>query len=300
VSAAVVCAALSPGAAQAATVVSGTEDTNAPLEILPTGSSTEHPVSIASGHTIAFIQRMPISKTIERVTLGDLACSSGSSPTLFIREHPTGQLDTQTSAATWQADSLAPAALPTTPGRVTWNIERTRLDAGKGYSIWIQGTCTASMTLRTWPHNHAQVNAGAARCDKVVTGLWRMWHDSGLNDAIRCPSNATAIPDEFDPSMPTGWLSVQYYGPGSTINKISEWSQTQPPRKCLHDGYGVERAFWRVKPGSPTWNDWVCRWTQYPAHGAPDPVGGWQYANGWMPLPGPPQDVYVRLDTIDY
>ena len=293
-------ATFGPAAAQATTTVNGVQDTNAPLEIVPNGSFTDQAVSITNGNLVAFIQRMPVTKTIERVTLGDLACSSGSNPMLFIREHPQGRLDTETSPASWQADALDWPELPRTPGRVTWNIERTRLHAGKGYSIWIQGTCDSGMTVRTWPHNQAQVNAGPARCDRVNGGHWRMWHQSGQSDAVRCPASAPTRPDNFAASMPTGWLSVQYYGPGSVIEKVSEWTQTEPPGNCFYDDSGAERVFWRVTPGSPTWKDWVCRWTQFPAFGDPDPVDGWQYAHGWMPAPGPPRDVYMRLDTIDY
>jgi hypothetical protein len=83
--------------AQSSTVVSGERDTNAPFVIDPSSDPTgpvETEQMDLGVRTVAFIRRMPVTKIIQRVTIGDLAsdpsCATPAAVKLVIREHLTG------------------------------------------------------------------------------------------------------------------------------------------------------------------------------------------------------------------
>ena len=129
------------GPAQAETVVSGENDSNAPLIIDPSSDPLVADVDLAFVGPLAFIQEMPVTKVIEQVTIGDLAvadsCTTEANPTLYIREHPTGDL----TAGHYQIrPSTSGQVLGETLAPVTWTLPPTRLDAGKGYSFHIDRT----------------------------------------------------------------------------------------------------------------------------------------------------------------
>ena len=86
--------------AGAATTVSGDLDTNAPLVIDPAGTPVDpvtNTVDLAGTRTVAFISRMPVTKAVSQITVGDLASATSCTSTpasirLYVREHPTGEL----------------------------------------------------------------------------------------------------------------------------------------------------------------------------------------------------------------
>lgn len=110
-----------------ATVNGDTADTNSSLSIEPSGKSESivRPLSSGWDSTVGFIQRMPRTRQVSRITLGDFSladsCTNGTSVQLFVDEHPTGDIDTRNQIAYSQtpggADAKSP--IPTTPGRVS-------------------------------------------------------------------------------------------------------------------------------------------------------------------------------------
>ena len=200
--------------AGASTIITGDRDSSLSLEIVPASDPITTQVTASSGLTVAFIQRMPVTKTVRRVTLGDLSVGSGCGATalqLFIREHLTGDVDTSSQIA-YSADHRS---LPGAPGKVTWDIPSTTLLKGRGYSFRLampQGCGTFALT--NWAADAPPVNAGPARCaqgpmmDPAGTQVrWRMYHVQGVNDAqTPCVTVPPPVPPYFDPTMPTGWL----------------------------------------------------------------------------------------------
>jgi hypothetical protein len=53
---------------QASTTVTGDDDRTSPLVIEPSGTGTVHDAQ----NMVMFIQKMPVTKTVNRVTLGDI------------------------------------------------------------------------------------------------------------------------------------------------------------------------------------------------------------------------------------
>ena len=195
------------GPALATTTVSGDLDTNAPLEIDPTAAPVDAQtvdVDLAAYNpTVAFIQRMPVTKVVDRVTLGDFAsapgCGTPAALRLFVYEHAAGDFQTVSSQLTYSGYE----ELPSTPGRVSWSITPTTLRAGRGYSFYLgfdPGRCRYGRQT-TWAHNGATVNAGPARCTNGPpaqpnrsTVKTRMWHTANADDRQLNCSNATCCP----------------------------------------------------------------------------------------------------------
>lgn len=200
--------------------VTGGSDTSSPLVIRPSGDPQTSQRDLYQENTVAFVQRMPKTKTVNRIWLGDLgladSCTNGTSVQLFVREHPTGDINTSTQITYSHAggrDLKSP--IPATPGKVSWSIPTTTFEEGKGYSFQIfYPTDCRYVKQVTWAHEEA-VNPGPARCTdgpRVDTNggypaQQRMWHAAGSADASApCASNTPSNPAFFDPSMPTGWL----------------------------------------------------------------------------------------------
>jgi hypothetical protein len=295
---------------RAATTVTGDDSPATPLVIQPdSGERIDD-----ANQMVFFIARMPTTKTINRVTLGDLAQSAGctmASPwyTLTIREHPSEAIASWTSDANWKAESLEFAVFDTQLQKRTWRIPPTTLQKGRGYSFWVNGYFTgagcASAKVRSWPHNAQHVNAGPNRCDQVSPSAHRMRHGSGLNDAVVCAS--ASIPSGFDPSMPQGWLSVYNYGTSSLV-EVLRAKGTTVPTNCRGYAFGARAVYWRPWPGTPGWHEYVCTWTpaasQFPDYLDPadpsypnDPADGWYYGFGYTSIKaGGPRDLYMKLD----
>ncbi len=194
--------------ASAATTVFGADGPSGPLVIQPEGLERVE----GNYGKLFFIQRMPATKVVNRITLGDIALSSSCTKTgpilrLAVAEHVAGSMGTETSSATWEGNALEsiPADHEFKPR--TWRTEPITFVKGRAYSFWVNGTSSpcVSFDVRSWPHNEMQVNAGINRCDRVRSGDYRMWHEAGQPDAVLCPER-DGLPENFDPSMPEGWL----------------------------------------------------------------------------------------------
>lgn len=296
--------------AQASTTVTGDNDRTSPLVIEPSGTGTVHNAS----NMVMFIQRMPVTKTVNRITLGDIGLDPGCTYTgpvlrLFIRQHPTGQIGTETSSLYWEGNALEEIAADTDLEPRTWRTEPITFVKGRGYSFWVQGTINGcnSYKLRSWPHNHPQVNTGQERCDRVLGSSFRMWHEAGQSDAVPCPYDL--VPGNFDSGMPEGWLSVtQSWGSSYVETKEFYEQGAEPPQPtCPYPlgEYGGIAQRWRSALWSSNWGEYVCLWDQrYPDWVSPsspfypnDPDDGWYYGPGWMnPAADWPRDMYLKLD----
>jgi hypothetical protein len=300
-----------PSGALAGTVVSGDRDSNAPLVIDPASSPTDpyvKEVDLATPQTLLFVQRMPVTKVVDEVTLGDLGLGSGcatpSRTRLYVREHPTGALGSSTQVAY----SPGYVALPSIPGSVGYSIPATPFRKGRGYSFLLQADYSGSdckvAKQWTWQHD-GQVNGGPAGCAAAPV-FQRMWHVNGIDDAqtlcVTRPPGSRA----FDASMPSGWLVVK---PGSTYTDVmtGTYSTGAPDSSACTTAspenprtLGASPVFWRYPPGSTITKEYVCLWSQFAAPGA-DLLNGWYYALSWLTAKGgAPRDMYLRLDTVDY
>lgn len=285
--------------AQATTTVSGDRDTNAPLVIDPSTDPADLHVEViytgGGGHLMMLIHRVPVTKRINRVTLGGVArpaeCPADTpNYKVSIRAHQNGSVSHDGAAG--GSDALDWKMLPGSPGQVSWDIQPITLRKGEAYSIWLRSwlnDCNHPQ-VTTFAHNEAQVNRGDLRCETVDAGSgYRMWHVQGEDDAVACGD--IDRPSYFSPDMPTGWLEVVDTSDNFVWHPYN-W------HNCWHGGDVVEKVHWRKEPGT-NWDQYVCRWTRYPDMGAPEPAHGWYYAFGTM-ASGPPRDMYLRLDTIDY
>jgi hypothetical protein len=267
------CALWQAGAASAVTVVSGKDDANQALEIDPSTTPTNpqvHQIVAASNHrALMFVQRMPVTKVVSEVTIGDLArgpdCVNNNA-SLTIYEHLGGD----PSVHNWSVTSTDRETLPPagSPGRVTWSFNPRVLRKDRGYSFQLDtnsGSCAAT-AMTTWEHEAEVVDAGPTRCQRTrpmtyTLSSFRMWHEAGQADAVPCPANGT-VPSGFDPGMPTGWLLVRGSASSSSVSKVTATTGASSP-DCWYEGWGLARTYWRPAPGSPTRSDYVCLWNWF-------------------------------------
>lgn len=300
--------------AGAATTVTGDRDTSAPLEITPSSDPLVADVNL-QGREVAFIQRMPVTKIVERITLGDLAradrCTGNVSVELEIWEHPAGNL-------TGEGGELVTAPQLVTfdaeLAKRTWTIPPTALRAGRGYSFRLTAhpVPCGYAKQRTWAHNAPQVNGGTVTCanepligeNGAANRRWRMWHAQGADDRHPSCVNSTSQ-EHFHPSMPGGWLAtVSYNGTTRKVAQHTHYADSPGPHSQCGDEQrfgqiGAIEEFWRNKPNwTPTAEQYVCTFnSQYGPPGVELP-DGWYYGLPWREeRDGAPRDVYLRLDT---
>jgi hypothetical protein len=204
-------AATSAPTARAETVVTGDEDTNMPLVIDPASDPTD-PLTTAtssSSQKVMFTQRMPVTKIVDEVTLGDLSlgagCSSGTA-SLMVQEH--ANRDPGSSGGS-QFYSQASVAIGTAPAKLTWSLASVKLHKDKGYSFTVSVSGCSTFRQTTWEHNLSEVNPGSERCATGPGGWRRMWHVTGVDDAQSGCVDRPPGSRNFDPSMPSGWLVSQ-------------------------------------------------------------------------------------------
>lgn len=263
---------------------------------------------------IMFVQ-MPVTKEIRSAELGDLRtsqyCSDPVRADLIIEEHRDGE---PFGSPDRSVTSTATVTLPSSAGKVKWNVPTMQLRKGYGYAFRVVprtdlGCWQARFT--TWAHKSAVVHGGTNGCTRSATGLaWnnpRMWHAYGQSDAGACPVY------DFDPSMPTGWIAMwpdpHVAGRYRVIRRMSE-DPVAPNVPCVTDGggwqYGGRWRYWRAEPGNTGRHEFVCTWDQYlePWATAANTGYGWHYAVPWpangADRKGQPRDMHLILETIDY
>jgi hypothetical protein len=308
--------------AVAETSVSGERDSNAPLVLDPSTDPTDAFTKglTLSSTTVKFIQKMPVTKVVDEITIGDIgqatSCTTPSRTRLYVYEHPGDPADDPDLGSDFYAGqqivySTGHVSLPSAPEKVTYSIPSTTFRKGRGYSFSIaanySGTDCKDVRQTTWAHNDSEVNAGPALCTGAPTSK-RMWHGAAADDASAgCVTRAEPT-RTFKPDMPSGWLVSRAPGvhwdimsgsypagdpiPGSACGVSSNDSPL---------ALGASPAYWRPRPNSNgTISEYACLWGQFADHGdtADD---GWYYAQPWLvERGGAPRDMYLKLDTIDY
>jgi RHS repeat-associated protein len=292
------CWALARPELSPASPLSGLVTTTSPLVIDPSGSSSTDALSVSQGPTVEYVQRMPVTKVIDQVTLGDFRSTCGGSATLFVREHnpDTGDQDQITyspSAVAW----------PSSSGRVTWSIPPTRLVAGRGYAFAVSGSGCVEQT--SWAHDGSKVNGGWRRCtdfarpDEQATinefGMWRVWHEHGQSDQLAPCSQSSP---SWYADIPSGWLASQsgsiLYG--SFVDKPTPQQLCDPNGSGYNPSAGAEVVEAEDNPGSPGQAWYVCVWPQYgPMNEQVD--NGWHYGLPWRAsgVKGVPREMYLKL-----
>jgi hypothetical protein len=306
----------------------GEVDTAGPL-VMDT-SNADDPLTLdlntIGGAAVVMIQRMPVTKTITDVTLGDFAipssCATATTLKLVVRSNgQTGfgggiQLTYSTNAP----------GLSTTPSRVGWHLhDVVTLLAGKAYTFAVEATGCTTVLQTTWAHNSPKLEAapadvlGTNKCQTSVpwsaaaglAGPMRMWHSFGENDRTTLCANWP--PSGWSADMPTGWLdAVTYNGDDWYVRTFSR--NDSDPASAGHScswvdslyspRIGAVERFWRTRPDS-SYSDYVCIWPLFYDYGVSNSRYGWWYA---VPLRSErngsngtqARAMYVKLDTIDY
>lgn len=282
--------------------MAGNLDTAGALIIDPSNDPQVHGESAKYGIDLATIDRMPVTKRVTKVTLGDLgerADCQGYQPSvmLSVTESRTQRLDDATIVAT----SVNEEILPPGPGKVTWDIPATTFYAGRSYTFQISnqaGGCGSAFSIRTWAHNMPTVNGGPGPCDYFDASNQqsynRVWHESGQDDwTCTIPPRSS----NFDSTLPSGWLLVGGYNE-NVLTELRMPDGTIYQSNCY---FGTTAVYWREPSGLPGWSEYACVFPEFTSpHNTVD--DGWYYgvsydsgsALSW------PRDIYVKLDTIDY
>lgn len=304
----------SPGVAAGETVVSGAAPGSvAPLVIAPSDDPVVERLDLAGAPAdVVFIQRMPATKVVTTVTVGNFAkdptCQQAAPLRLYVREAPTGDLWDDHSQIAYSPQMVAP---PEQPGRMTFQIPATTLRAGRGYIFrlgWEGGCRFVSQT--TWAHNAPTVNPGPSACTgppQMAGGVWggpsyRMWHQQGVDDRNPACLNDPTNP-VYSPLMPTGWMVTQGVLAWSITAKAGERQIGDP--LCKDDNFfnmgvrdaGVIEAPW-------AWFDpranFLCQWTSYAGPPGAQVADGWYYGLPWTRQRlGAPRDAYLKLERTD-
>lgn len=299
---------LPPVAAHAVTDVSGEMDSNAPLIIDPSTDPVS-PLSTtgpASG-TVMVVQRMPVTKIVDEVTLGDLAvgpgCSSGTASAKVEESDSSG-------GAIAQFYSQGSTAISTTPSKLAWGFSPITMRKGRNYAFRVSVSGCSNMTRTLWPHNEAQVNPGPLACTSGPQGWKRMWHESGQDDAVAGCVDFPAGQRAFKANMPTGWLISDISQTGSNQwDVVTTGGGGTPP--CYtpywpntYDTYGGTPAFWETSTSFPYHPKYACKWTQWASYDAPAnqlPEHGWYYAQPWLAgTAAGARDMYLKLGIANY
>jgi hypothetical protein len=299
-----------PACAGAVTTVSGDTDSNMPLVIDPS-SDPDDPLTTTieiNATEVMFIQKMPVTKIINEVTLGDLAVAPGcsaSTATAKIIEYNDGSMSGSADA---QYYSTGSTAITTSPSELSWSFDPTTLRKGRGYAFSIAVSECWAFSQRTWEHNEPQVNPGPAACAMGPQGWKRMWHELGEDDAVAGCVDWPINQRGFQSSMPTGWLISEVAQDSSgNWDVVSFTDAEEGPPTCWtrnwpnsYENYGGAPVYWQPNPSFPFDPQYVCQWTQWADFGE-DPEDGWYYAQPWLPQRnGAPRDMYLKLETIDY
>ncbi|HEX7289918.1 MAG TPA: hypothetical protein VF250_02215 [Conexibacter sp.] len=275
-------AMLVAGVAHASTEVTGTSGAGVPLTIDPDSEPiVSDDVDLAAGTRVFFVESMPKSMTVRRVTLGDFARASGCSVDpdveLSIYAFASGS---DLSSGSLLASSSAPRPFAASLERVTWLLDPTPLAAGGTYALVLRSESEgcAEARERSWAHNGPQVDGGERACAVLQdgSGRFRLWHQTSRADAEAC--GALSGLAGFEAGMPTGWAEALLEGERATINT---GRGTCAP--------GASEAAWG--------EGIVCQFGAFTAPGETT-EDGWYYGLPWIGpgLDGSPRDIFLELE----
>lgn len=243
--------------AQARIADGGWAETNTNLAIRPDAD----PLEMNLGNGPAMFVKMPVTKEIANVTMGNFrsasTCPVPAYVELRIEEHTGGD---PYSAPTSTVVSTAAPALTTTPDTVTWAIPTTKLQEGHDYAFKVVARgdlgCV-SVKKTTWAHDDPVVWGGTTPCaqSSADLGWWRSWHTTSISTDNGCGAA------NFSDDMPSGWLAVM---PSvGTSRRVVTYSGVNPPPpgSCAKTGddmdFGGGWKYWRVNPSESWKKDYV-------------------------------------------
>jgi RHS repeat-associated protein len=284
--------------------VTGATDPTQPLQIVPSADEqTEHASFPWGVAPVFFIGSMPATRTINAVTLGDVARNPDCGwreyvpLDLSIVEIPSGQYSGPgTTVAT--AEVVVPGDWDF--HRFTWRFPEVQLVAGRAYELVMENDdwygC-AGITWHRWAHNSNVVNAGPGMCSQFEATTYypeyRYWHVQGQNDVNPyCPYGYDLTPDYFDSAMPTGWLETYRYSSWDPFIYMN--TQQTYGQHCPAQGSGSWNEA-RPYTGGDGASHVACEFTGFTAPGATTP-DGWYFSLPWGT--GVPRDLWVQLDDV--
>lgn len=296
----------------------GSVDTVGDLSIIPTADDDPQTLSVSTTNPwVYLIQRMPSTKTITDVSLGDFQTDSCTqqSPTVGLRIY---DLDNGFDAPVQYAESRGDVPLPSAPTQLHWLVQdrsavpvpRVILKAGHayGFSLVING-CT-SIRQTTWAPRVQAIEAPRQSCTMSLpfgpystSGSLRMqWRDASTSYGSSCINTRTY---EW-PSYPDGWLaSVTYNGSARYIRTAAHTTPLGPPNngECADPAlaeHGIHEQYWKESTDFAGAKEYVCSWDHVHSPGVTTSFG-WSTA---LPIRGEFGGGYrlpsVKLETINY
>jgi RHS repeat-associated protein len=307
-------------AVSGATTVKGADSQWGALEFVPdTDPGVADAQSVNAGpKTVAFVQSMPVTKLVRRVTVGDVAsspeCSGAAQVRLFVHRYATGTWSPPGGSGSVEVVRSGVVSLPSTLSQVGFDVPAFTAEKGNAYAFSLHYAAGCStVSLRSWAHNGATVNSGSERCaavPEIVDGPMsgfpkRMWHESGLSDYSTACIGPPYAPPYFDANMPTGWLVTYDAGSrqvmrGATRGALSP-SLCGFPYFAGSTARGVEAALWYEVPeaNGQVLRHYVCRFTQYAPPSA-TVANGWYFGSPWLgSRQGKPRDTYLGLNAYE-
>lgn len=273
--------------------------------------------SFTSGTTAWVIARMPSTKTIDRVTLGDFGKASGcgSATTASVRI----ELLTGSNYGAYTEVGSGTADIPAAAGLVNWTLSyptsgQLTLEKDKSYRFVVSKTAGCDLVRTTWRHDASAIDGGSRACnhgpERTPEAIgFRIWHLQG-NTETNCQVT------DMDSSLRSGWYSVTGSGPSTSIKagqaRIPPIALSWLDETCnyryyfgnhpVDDGllYGlVPEDYPDPAPGWEDYTALACRWANYAPYGT-KPAGGWHYAPAWQPsaVMTRPRAMYARLAEV--
>lgn len=282
------------------------------LVVTPTEDPQTTSFATTSGSHVAWaIARMPATKTIDQVTLGDFGkatgCSTTTTASLSIAVLEGSNYGSHTQIA------LASAVeIPGTPAPVIWDLSgQVTLEKDKAYQFRVHPQSGCDLQRTTWAQPSI-IDGGERQCapgpERSTTTHFgeRIWHNQGTAET-EC--NVIDMHDD----LPSGWYSTRQYGTSSQRTTLVGQALIPPTAPSWFDdacddrystaffdglAYGLTPETYTVPNNAYT--HVACRWTNYAPRGV-KPTNGWHYAPAWQPgTPTRPRAMYAKLRSIDY
>jgi hypothetical protein len=314
--------ALSPHGAHAdplPVTFAGEVDSDGPLVIEPAANDDPQTLPVTNVNaTVYFIERMPQTKWVTSITLGDFGqgdCSS-SSPTARLYAYSRDNNDFNGASAQLSYGPEVP--LPATPGRLKFTFDWTSAGNGalllrkdKAYAFSIQISGCSSFQQTTWAPLEEKMETPARNCISALP----FGPNGGLSAKMQWHDALTTQPDPACVSSglnywsyePDGWLVSISPGWSPYIDMVQNISDADPDGPGMHHcesswaGQNVSQVNVDMPTGNPVMQlDGVCRWNSFYPPGQ-ETRYSWSTALPWRAeTGGGPRLPYLKLDTPDW
>jgi hypothetical protein len=293
----------------------GEVDSDGPLIIDP--SSSDDPVTLpvyAYAGQSYFIERMPQTKSVTGITIGDFGqdqCSS-SSPTARLYVYSRGNNDLNGPSAEIAYSNEIP--LPATPGRLSFSFEWLQaggstllMSKDKAYSFQVGVSGCSSFKQTTWAPLESKMETPNRTCiTPMPFGQYgdisakMAWHDATTTSPDPACMNFLL---GLWPQEPDGWLVSIQPGNLSYPDMIQNIMDTDPDGDQEHycdRGHWAGRNVSQVDVVMDGQLDGVCRWESYYPPGQ-ETRYTWSTALPWRQETGAgPRLSYLKLDTVNW